>query len=65
MSMLSKLFVTKLVIVLLIMHTLFVCLHDKSRESKKEFSYDYSYWSAEASSPHFISQEKVSHQAWV
>ena len=32
----------------------------QSRGSKKDFSYDYSYWSADCTSQHFVSQEKVS-----
>ncbi|KAJ7365464.1 Kinesin-like protein kif16b [Desmophyllum pertusum] len=32
---------------------------DKSREFKKEFFFDYSYWSADSRDPHFVTQDKV------
>lgn len=33
--------------------------HPKSSDSSKSFTYDYSYWSAERSDPHFADQHKV------
>ncbi|XP_022810488.1 kinesin-like protein KIF16B [Stylophora pistillata] len=32
---------------------------DKSRDIKKEFIFDYSYWSADSKDPHFVSQDQV------
>ncbi|KAK3750011.1 hypothetical protein QZH41_008653 [Actinostola sp. cb2023] len=32
---------------------------DKAREMKKEFFYDYSYWSVNPKDPHFVEQEKI------
>ena len=31
------------------------------RERVKQFTYDYSYWSADPSDKHYVSQEQVSH----
>ena len=32
---------------------------DKGRDYKKEFFFDYSYWSADPKDEHFIKQEQV------
>jgi len=32
---------------------------DKGRDYKKEFFFDYSYWSADPKDGHFIKQEQV------
>ena len=32
---------------------------DKSRDIKKEFIFDFSYWSADSNDSHFVSQDQV------
>ena len=36
---------------------------DKGRDYKKEFFFDYSYWSADPKDGHFIKQEQVKNEA--
>lgn len=57
-------------IIYVLMYNIFVVLQlygevgsegDKGREIRKEFFYDYSYWSVNPKDPHFIEQETVSH----